>query len=273
MRFSFKQIWLITSCFFLGCLPVHAQSLQVIEELQIPDSLTLGSYFQVSETGEILILADNGIFSIKNRRWVVKSSPELPILTFSLHPSTGKLDYLTRLDLFNGTYGLFKYIDLDTITQFILVKLLDTRYRKVHPIQLEDEVYLFWENASSGFGFGQIIYNDSIMTAMDLSYGKIGPFDLINRNVLSLFLDNILVIYTRNTGIRSVVVAPISPEGICSDGNNGLYLSADNGILQFDDDEKFKQVYKGKGGYIKWSNNKIYNYLPDLRLIRILRSR
>lgn len=247
-----------------------AQSLKVTEEFLIPDSIVPGLYFQVSATGEIFILANGGIFHLNKKKWVLQPTTSMTVVSFSLHPSTGRIDYLTLYDIQTGIYGLYQQIELEIFSQLRLVRTFESHYKIVHPIQLENEVFIFWELADTGLGFGKIIHEDTITTFIELKEGKAGPFTMVNRNSLFFYLDNIVLNYDKNIGLKGSIFTPGIAQSICYDGYNGLYQSAEIGILHLGSDGAIIPVYYGAAGIIKRSNDKIFNYIPSSRKIEAL---
>ena len=213
-----------------------AQSLRVVEEFYIPDSIVPGPYFQVSEKGEIFILANNSIFNLNKNKWIIQPTPNITVVSFSLNPVSGRIDYLSLYDFKTETYGLYQHIEMEKFNQLRLVRKFEPYYKIVHPIQIENEVFVFWEFEDNGFGFGKITNGDSITTLIELKENKVGPFTMINRNSLFFYLDNLMVNYDKNMGIKSVVYTPGVAQSICYDGYNGLHLATENGILHLSSD-------------------------------------
>jgi hypothetical protein len=255
---------------FIATISLGAQTLGITEEFLIPDSISPESYFEVSSSGEICILADNGVYNVNKKRWILSPKPLMPTLSFSLHPTKGSLEYLTIFDMQNSVYGLFKYVDLDSFYQLHLISRFDPSKKIVYPIQVGNELFLFWNNRSIGCGFGKLIYSDSILSILNLLESTAGPFTLINRNNLFFYYDNMLLNYHGNSGLRSIINTKITPLSICYDGGEGLYLSGETGIFQLDHDEKLTQVFSGEAGLIKIVGDKLYSYFPSERKIQVL---
>lgn len=257
---------------FILCVSIAAgaQSLRVIEVFNIPDSIAPGPYFQVSETGEIFILANNGIFHLNRNRWAIQPLTDKTIVSFSMHPRSGRVDYLTLYNFQTGIYGLYQHIELEQVSQLRIVTTFEPDHRIVHPIQFENELFLFWEFADTGFGFGKIIHEDSLTTFIEFREGKVGPFTMVNRNSLFFYLDNIVVSYDKNIGIKESFYTPGIAKSICYDGYNGLHLSTEVGILHLGSDGTIIPVYYSEAGIIKRSNDKIFNFTPSLRKIEAL---
>jgi len=255
---------------FLVTSYLRAQTLEITQEFIIPDSISPESHFEVSSNGEIYILADNGIYHVNKKKWTLAPKPFMPILSFSLHPTKGSVEYLTVFDIQNSTYGLFKYVDLDSFYQLHLISRFDPSRKIVYPIQVGNELFLFWNNRNTGCGFGKLIYGDSIVNILDLQEGTAGPFTLINRNNLFFYYDNILLNYNGNSGLRSTINTAIMPSSICYDGMAGLYLSGETGIFQLNSEEKLTRVYSMEAGLIKVVGNVLYSYVRSARTIRVL---